>query len=89
MSLDGTITTRQLLKFCWTTGADANARNIFGVTPLFPTVQFQETPVMIWVLLEAGADVNAGTDGGAHSPAFGSNAQRKYSSHQSLAGSRR
>ena len=44
-------------------GADVNARNTNGTTPLHKAVRFAEREGVIAALLNAGADVNAKEDG--------------------------
>ena len=45
-------------------GADVNARNSFGYSPLHLAVGFNNNPAVITALIEARAKVNAQTDGG-------------------------
>jgi ankyrin repeat protein len=44
---------------CLAAGADINARDSVGSTPLHGAAKYSKTPVVIEVLLAAGADVNA------------------------------
>lgn len=52
---------RLILRILLRAGADVNARNKFGVTPLHKAMSFA-SPVVVGDLLEAGADVNATED---------------------------
>ena len=48
---------------CIEAGADPNARNVFGDTPLHSASKYGKDPAVIMVLLKAGADPNAKTQG--------------------------
>ena len=49
---------------CLGTGADPNARDDYGFTPLHRAAVFSETPEVITALVNAGADLNARTEFG-------------------------
>ena len=40
-------------------GADVNAKDKYGVTPLHRAAAYNENPEVITILIKAGADVNA------------------------------
>ena len=50
---------------CLEAGADINARNSGGYTPLHIAARYTKDPTLIWVLIDAGADVNAKSETGA------------------------
>jgi ankyrin repeat protein len=58
---DGTRALRSIFEACFAAGADPNAANDSGATPLF----FASTPLAIELLVAAGADPNATTATGA------------------------
>lgn len=45
-------------------GADVNARNTYGITPLMLAASRNRNPAVIETLINAGADVNAKDQGG-------------------------
>ena len=44
---------------CLGTGADPNARDVFGLTPLHRAAEISKTPETVTALINAGADLNA------------------------------
>ncbi len=50
---------------CLKAGADVNAQNEGGYTPLHIAARHTDDPTVIWVLVDAGGDVNAQADSGA------------------------
>ncbi len=50
---------------CLEAGADVNARNPGGFTPLHLAARYTDDATLIWVLIDAGADVNAKAKDGA------------------------
>ena len=51
--------TSQSVQVAISNGADVNARNSYGKTPLMCAAEFNQDPEVITTLLDAGADVNA------------------------------
>ena len=49
---------------CLGAGADPNARDVFGLTPLHRAAEISQTPEIITALVNAGADPNARDVGG-------------------------
>ena len=47
---------------CLGAGADPNARDVFGLTPLHRAAEISQTPAVITALVNAGADPNARTE---------------------------
>ena len=56
---------------CLGAGADPNARDVFGLTPLHRAAEISQTPEIITALVNAGADPNARDRGRPHTAAFG------------------
>lgn len=57
-------TMREIVTRCLKAGADVNARNEYGCTPLHYAAEKVLDPAVIEALLDAGADVNAQDKGG-------------------------
>ena len=52
------------VKFLIFFGADVNARNTYGITPLMLAASRNRNPAVVETLINAGADVNAKDQGG-------------------------
>lgn len=69
---DRTVVTRAFWEFvhvevvsaCIKAGADVNARDVLGFTPLLFAAEYTDNPAVITALIKAGANANAANDDG-------------------------
>ena len=54
----------EIVRFCLSAGADPNARDEHGISPLHYAAMFSDHPEIVGALLEAGADPNARDEDG-------------------------